>query len=96
MLECDSPHSRKDESQEYLIEKIKQGKIDRVGATVDPDRRLGEYRREGYRGTMVFAKTENMKKAENRILEACKSCTRNVHSASNATENAGYVYGIES
>ncbi len=67
----------------------------RVGATKDPQRRAGEYGREGYTGTMFYARTENMKQAENRLLQDCtyaKTCAANAQKKSNAQPEPGYVY----
>ena len=89
-------YSLEDETQEYLKEMIERGQIIRVGATTDPERRRKEYQREGYRGTMICAKTQNMKKAENKLLEACRTCTANIQRSSNVVaEKPGYVYGIK-
>ena len=70
---------------------------DRVGATEDIQRRKGEYERDGYRGTMYYFKTPNMKSAENTLLSVCKACgacPRNVQRVSNAQASPGYVYVI--
>ncbi len=40
----------------------------RVGATTDSSRRTHQYSREGYRGRMEHAPTQNMKQAEERLL----------------------------
>ena len=88
-------YRRENGSQEDLMSLIKRGKVIRVGSTIDPNRRLGEYRRDGYTGTMLFAETHNMKKAEDRILKECTSCSHNIQVSSNGTEKPGYVYGIK-
>ena len=82
-----------------LKQKAKQGNNERVGATIDIERRRGEYQREGYSGTMYYFKTENMKKAEDELLNECKSsgvCPGNVQKASNTKADPGYVYVIAS
>jgi len=73
---------------------ISGGQIERVGATIDPNRRCKEYERKGYRGTMYYAPTTNMKKAENSLLNACETCSQNIQKASNVDEEPGYVYAI--
>ena len=85
---------RQDATQEVLKQHIRSGRVVRVGATIDPDRRLGEYQREGYSGTMIFAETQNMKRAENGLLEECKTCGLNIQRAANVGEKPGYVYVI--
>jgi len=42
-----------------------------AGATTEPERRKREYERDGYTGTMYYAPTQNMKKAEDRLLAIC-------------------------
>ena len=66
-------------------------KGDYTGRTIDPARRHKEHQRDGLDGTMYFAKTENMKKAENRLLEKCP-CPDNTQRTSNAPSSPGYVY----
>lgn len=85
---------RQDGTQEVLKEHIRSGNAVRVGATVDPNRRLGQYQREGYSGTIIFAETQNMKKAENGLLEECKTCSLNIQHSSNVGEKPGHVYVI--
>ena len=70
---------------------------ERVGATIDIERRRGEYERKGYSGTMYYFKSENMKNDEDKLLNKCKSsgvCPRNVQKVSNAKASPGYVYVI--
>ena len=64
-----------------------------VGTTVDPQRRRGEHERDGKRGTMYYTKTENMRQAEDKLLEIC-DCSGNQQRRSNAQEGPGYVYLI--
>ena len=82
---------------EALQRKAKQVNDERVGATTDIERRRGEYERKGYRGTMYYFKTRNMKYAENILLNECKSsgaCPKNVQKVSNTQASGGYVYVI--
>ncbi len=65
----------------------------RVGSTKDPQRRAGKYGQEGYTGTMFYARTKNMKQAENRLLQDC-TCAANAQKKSNAKPGPGYVYVI--
>ncbi len=66
-----------------------------MGATIDPDRRYKEHKRDGKRGTFNFADTKNMKRAEQSLLDVCKTCSSsNTQSDSNVREEEGYVYTI--
>ena len=65
----------------------------RVGATKRIEDRRGEYQRDGYTGKMYYARTENMKLAENKLLRKRKP-PDNKQSESNTTEEGGYVYVI--
>ena len=65
----------------------------RCGATIDPKRRNNEYAREGYRGTMYYAETKNMRTAENRLLHNF-DFEYNKQKNSNVAEDRGYVYII--
>ena len=70
----------------------------RVGATADPDNRAKTYENEGYAGIMYVAPTNNMKKAENKLLDTALnsgSGRHNVHTKSNAKESEGYAYVIK-
>lgn len=70
----------------------------RVGATTDVDQRASQYEREGYSGIMYFARTENMKRAEDKLLEIAMendSGKWNVHEKSNVGEGDGYIYAIK-
>ena len=66
----------------------------RVGATDDPNRRANEHEREGYSGQMYYFKTENMRKAEDKLLEQAPGI-HNVQQRSNAEDKPGYVYAIK-
>lgn len=84
-------------SFEVLKQKARQTNNERVGATIDIERRRKEYERDGYTGTMFYFKTENMERAENALLGECKSsgvCAKNVQKLSNAQPSEGYVYVI--
>ena len=65
-----------------------------VGATDDPHRRRTEHAEEGYSGTMYVTRTENMKLAEDKLLEM-GPYRHNVQKQSNAEEAPGYVYVIK-
>lgn len=73
---------------------IQEGKIERVGATIDAERRHKEYERDGYKGMMLYAYTKNMKKTENTLLGTCETCVKNIQRTSNVEEKPGYVYAI--
>ena len=78
-------------TQQELHEMARSG--DYVGTTVDPQRRRGEQKRDGKMGTMYYTKTENMRKAEDKLLKIC-NCPENQQRRSNAQEGPGYVYLI--
>ena len=71
-----------------------QSGVIRVGATNDPNRRANQYEREGYSGQMYYFKTENMRKAEDKLLEQAAGI-HNVQQRSNAENKPGYVYAIK-
>ena len=77
-----------------LLELSKERGAIRVGAAKDPKIRSYGYNREGYVGTMYYAETENMKEAENKLLES-KDHRHNVRRRSNVEEKRGYVYVIK-
>ena len=79
-------------SQAELNKIAQQNNSIRVGSTINPESRANQYEREGYSGTMYYAKTANMCYAENKLLE--KDTRHNVHSCSNSSDQAGYVYVI--
>lgn len=79
-----------------LESKATEQKTFRAGATTEPERRRGEYERDnGYTGTMYYAATQNMKKAEDRLLAVCP-CAMNKQRTSNVQEEKGYVYILQS
>ena len=94
-----------EKTQQDLLEIIAEGrrrvrvKVRRVGATVNKEgalkSRISKYKYKGYTGTLYLAKTRNMKKAENRLLEYCMECHLNIQKRSNAQPKPGYVYIIK-
>lgn len=79
-------------TQEELFDIAREYGSVRGGATVDPAARAYEYGYEGYIGTMYVARTQNMMKAEDRLLEA--NFRHNIHELSNASESSGYIYVV--
>ena len=77
-----------------LEEKVKKVRSAYVGSTTDVDRRLSEHERDGRTGKFYYAETQNMKKAENKLLSMCTTCSGNTQTSSNAQESRGYVYVI--
>lgn len=63
-----------------------------AGVTKDPGRRHQEHEKK-HNGIMYYAPTQNMKKAEEKLLEVCP-CYKNQQRHSNVREEAGYVYLI--
>lgn len=80
-------------TQQELHEKAEECGSIRAGATVDPNRRADEYEAEGFSGRMYVAPTENMMKAEDKLLD--HELRHNEQVNSNAAEGAGYVYVIQ-
>ena len=66
----------------------------RADSTKDPDRQRSRHEDEGFGGTMFCARTENMRKAENRLLAARGFC-HNPHTQRKAAEEPGYIYVIK-
>ena len=67
-----------------------------AGSTKDPEERADQHERNGFSGTMYYAKTQNMRLAENRLLKSRKGDYRyNDHETSNQDEKPGYVYLIK-
>ncbi len=76
-----------------LLHKARGKKAIRCGLTNDPQRRKNEYSRDGYNGTMYFARTNNMKRDEQKLLNV-KDWRDNIQKRSNGQEKSGYVYII--
>ena len=66
----------------------------RAGSTIDPRQRARQYAREGYSGTLYYANTENMMRAENTLFEN-HTFRHNVQLRSNSPQDPGYVYVIK-
>ena len=77
-----------------LSEIAVQNGVVRAGSTDDITRRKDEYQEEGYSGTMFYTRTENMKYAENKLLEM-RSYRHNIQTRSNSQPEPGYVYVIK-
>ncbi len=69
----------------------KDGSAVRCGLTNKPQRRKNEYSHEGHNGTMYFAKTNNMKRDEQKLLNV-KDWRDNIQQRSNGQEKPGFVY----
>ena len=86
-------------SQRELHEMIEtEFGIIRCGAAANCNNRAKDYERQGYSGRMFFARTENMMKAEDSLLEAGQNnqnCIHNIHRVSNMQEEPGFVYIIK-
>ena len=67
----------------------------RVGSTNDIKTRKQQYQREGYSGKMFYARTKNMKKAEDRLLQYKSKPRHNQQRHSNNEEKPGYLYAIK-
>lgn len=83
-------------TQEDLYAHVRHSPLDRRaygGSTDDPERRRGEHERGGYRGTMYYAPTTNMKKAEDDLLTKFRF-HENQQQQSNAAKATGYIYAI--
>jgi len=87
-------------SQEHLQDKVKNEKgVIRIGITKrDINERKQEYERGNYSGEMFYAKTTNMRLAENKLFGLAienDAGRHNKQKDSNAAEEAGYVYIIQ-
>ena len=71
----------------------KNGSV-RVGSTTNPTGRASQYASAGYKGKMIVYPTTNMKSAENKLLNK-GTHIHNVHSSSNASRKAGFVYVLK-
>ncbi len=65
----------------------------RCGSTNKPKRRKNEYSHHGQNGTMHYAKTDDMKTDENKLL-GLKDWRDNMHQRSNGQNKSGYIYII--
>ncbi len=78
---------------------INENGIPRVGGTKrEPKLRAREYERQGYSGIMFYAKTSNIKFAENDLLELANKFEdgyNNKHRKSNLRSVPGYIYIIK-
>jgi hypothetical protein len=86
-------------SQRDLLNMIEfETHIIRAGASVDCDKRAYGYQRERFSGTMFYARTQNMMKAEDKLLEAGRRNNNLIHNLqqfSNMPEARGFVYIIQ-
>ncbi len=80
-------------SQEKLSKIAHQRGAIRAGSSKHPKARAEKYKDEGYGGTMFVAPTNDMKKAENKLLR--NSLRHNTHERSNAPNKPGKVYVIK-
>ena len=71
-----------------------QHNLIRTGATNNPQRRIGQYaRKKGYTGTIYWAKSADMRKDEDYLLQF--DFRDNKHKKSNMQNENGYVYVID-
>ena len=82
-------------SMEDLYNYTDQDEIHYLGATGNYRRRSGEHKNNGYRGTMLYTETEDMKRDENTLLKVCKSSNNKKKSSGMPREKPGYVYVIK-
>ena len=80
-------------TQKQLAHIASQPYAIRKGATVNPPSRAAQYSHEGYRGVMYEAPTQNMKRAENKLLENPGIHNQQTHS--NVAEKPGHVYVVK-
>lgn len=74
--------------------KIRKNRNVYVGATSNPKQRRSSHQSSGYSGEMHYASTNNMRQAENILLQNSGS-KYNKQKKSNAPTGPGYVYGIK-
>lgn len=90
-----SAFRRQDKSQKDLKELISQGKVLCLGATTDPAGRVACCLRQGYSGTITFARTHNMRCGEVRLLKLCRQQgNKDLQRSSDLKEESGFVYII--
>jgi len=84
-------------NESLLISLSDMPSVIRVGSTDKIKERHGEYRRNGYEGTMYYAMTENMRDCEDLcIVNARRSGRLNYTPQSSISPKlAGYVYIIQ-
>lgn len=93
-MACGNIRNLYEVSQKELKDIAEGYGVIRAGATNDIKRRIGQYERDGYSGEVYFAKTTNMKYAENSLLHNYYF-RHNVHQSSNVSDEPGYVYVIK-
>ena len=77
------------------LQKIASGKgAVRSGSTADIQRRAREYELQGYSGDIHYSRTQNMKAAEDKLLQAGPG-RHNVQKTSGAQPKPGTAYTIQ-
>ena len=79
-------------SHEKLFDLAKKHHNVRVGSTIDVEQRAEQYEEDGYSGDMYYAKTDNIRRAEDKLLRF--HGRHNVHKRSGVKERRGYIYVI--
>ena len=81
-------------TQKKLQQVARGDGIARVGSTTNPKQRAQQYWSEGYRGKMYQSTTQNMRKAEDKLLQHTPG-KHNVQKRSNAPDKPGKVYAVK-
>ena len=81
-------------TEEEIYEKVKEPGFGRAGHTGTPKRRKDELEREGFEGTMYYAETKNMKKAQDKLFASCADGGLDIDLMSNVKEKPGHIYAI--
>ncbi|KAK7462038.1 hypothetical protein BaRGS_00038527 [Batillaria attramentaria] len=80
-------------TQGQLHEMLRKNKVKYVGATENRKERATAHARTFPGRDMYFAPTQNMKNAEQQLIDACPKCL-NIQRRSNAPQEKGFVYII--
>jgi hypothetical protein len=84
-------------NERLLVSLSDMPSVIRVGSTDKIKERHGEYRRNGYEGTMYYAMTENMKDCEDLCIMGASRRGQLNYTPQNSIspQRAGYVYIIQ-
>lgn len=88
------PLDKKKITQKELKQIAEQSSSSYTGSTINVKNRTRDHERNGRDGVLYYAKTTNMRKAEDRLLKSSE-WPDNRQKQSNQKEDKGYVYVIK-
>lgn len=88
------PLDKKKVTQKELKQIAEQSSSSYTGSTINVKNRTRDHERNGRDGVLYYAKTTNMRKAEDRLLKSSE-WPDNRQKQSNRKEDKGYVYVIK-